>query len=396
MTSHTSIEIGLKNCKTFTPSYEREEESTVPFTPPSLPEKFLAGILTATVWTGIIFTLPVAYFWVFKKENKDEKILVRRLGKLQSTFTFGGRVPVLPLIDEEIRIDTSEQTSKIETSDIVTIDKCCIRANGTIKWNIQDSVKADSKSANAKQDTERLLNLYVNKQLAKSFVRQVATEKEKIERKIYWILNDELEKIGIRVNSVELEFKASQNQPFINSSGPVEPAMGGIGGAIQSANQSGDMVSEMLAGFIGHPGFSNIISSVIHTVEEHVAKSNEHSPDGFDPQSYDATNTESAALLEPSMSTILELIKTKKRQRTPTQLLIIGSGGEDLYLDPRYEIPQIVRSGTKSGECSIKIKNSILAKILQKQLSYKEAFANGEIQIEGDAHQIRHLLPFLN
>merc|ERR1712062_107259 len=181
-----------------------------------------------------------------------------------------------------------------------------------------------------------------------------------------------------------------------NSSGPVEPAMGGIGGAIQSANQSGDMVSEMLAGFIGHPGFSNIISSVIHTVEEHVAKSNEHSPDGFDPQSYDATNTESAALLEPSMSTILELIKTKKRQRTPTQLLIIGSGGEDLYLDPRYEIPQIVRSGTKSGECSIKIKNSILAKILQKQLSYKEAFANGEIQIEGDAHQIRHLLPFLN
>ena len=58
MTSHTSIEIGLENCKTFTPSYEREEESTVPFSPPSLPEKFLAGILTATVWTGIIFTLP--------------------------------------------------------------------------------------------------------------------------------------------------------------------------------------------------------------------------------------------------------------------------------------------------------------------------------------------------
>jgi len=59
-------------------------------------------------------------------------------------------------------------------------------------------------------------------------------------------------------------------------------------------------------------------------------------------------------------------------------MLIIGSEGEDLYLDPtktsktskygNYEFLSIVKSGTKSGEISIKIKNSILLKILQKKI----------------------------
>merc|ERR1711990_462994 len=170
---HVSIDLEIDNFKTFTPSYEQDQSTAdVPFTPPSIPEKLLAGMITATVWTGIIFTLPVAYFWVFKKEKKNEKILVRRLGKLQDSFTFGGRVPVLPLIDEEIRIDTSEQISKIETKDCFTTDKCGVRGFGQIKWKISDSIKADSRSINAKQDTERLLHLYVNKQIAKSTIRE--------------------------------------------------------------------------------------------------------------------------------------------------------------------------------------------------------------------------------
>jgi len=52
----------------------------VPFTPPSYGEKFISTFITATVWAGVLVTLPLTFFWVFKKEKENEKILVRRLG----------------------------------------------------------------------------------------------------------------------------------------------------------------------------------------------------------------------------------------------------------------------------------------------------------------------------
>jgi len=58
---HVSIDLEIDNFKTFIPSYEKDQSAAVPFTPPSLPEKLLAGVITATVWTGIIFTLPGYY-----------------------------------------------------------------------------------------------------------------------------------------------------------------------------------------------------------------------------------------------------------------------------------------------------------------------------------------------
>ena len=66
---------------------------TVPFTPPSYGEKFISTFITATVWAGVLVTLPLTFFWVFKKEKENEKILVRRLGNSSKLF-FGPKTNV--------------------------------------------------------------------------------------------------------------------------------------------------------------------------------------------------------------------------------------------------------------------------------------------------------------
>ena len=40
--------------QTFTPSYERRDDVEHPFTPPSIGERLMASVLTATVWTGVL------------------------------------------------------------------------------------------------------------------------------------------------------------------------------------------------------------------------------------------------------------------------------------------------------------------------------------------------------
>lgn len=79
MGKETNIEIEY-SATTFVPSYERKQQKEVPFTPPSYGEKFISTFITATVWAGVLVTLPLTFFWVFKKEKENEKILVRRLG----------------------------------------------------------------------------------------------------------------------------------------------------------------------------------------------------------------------------------------------------------------------------------------------------------------------------
>ena len=110
MGKETNIEIEY-SATTFVPSYERKQQKEgtdtifvsvfwaeklnfwkcirvkVPFTPPSYGEKFISTFITATVWAGVLVTLPLTFFWVFKKEKENEKILVRRLGKSSQLFS---------------------------------------------------------------------------------------------------------------------------------------------------------------------------------------------------------------------------------------------------------------------------------------------------------------------
>ena len=87
----------------------------------------------------------------------------------------------------------------------------------------------------------------------------MATEHAKLERKILWQLQDELDYIGVKCESIELTVTASKVQPFVQ---PDQGDIGGIGGQIEQMNSKSNLLQDMFAGMAGHPGFANIVASV--------------------------------------------------------------------------------------------------------------------------------------
>jgi len=375
----SDISINIEGVKSFTPSYEQKQDE-VPFTPPSMGEKLVASILTATVWTGVLMTLPISYFWVFKKPNEKEQIRVRRLGLLRESSATGTRVPVLPFIDTELRFSLDEQRYPFQLENVLTADKCAVNCSGAAYWRISDTTKCCHRSANPSEDASRLVPIFVRKQISNSTIREVATEQEKIERKILWKLQDELDYIGLVCERIEMTLTPSKHQPFIN---PAEGDMGGICGSMEQMNSQNHLLQDMFAGMAGHPGFANIVASVVQTAVEQ--RSNE---DTIDNQNKD----ESDALLTPKMSVMAEIIRNKRPSLTDS-ILIVGSTGEDILIE--YNNVQVVPSNTKSASCQITIPNETLSKILTQKQSYTSALASGNIQISGDTSKLPQLLPYL-
>jgi len=378
MTSITpsDISVNIEGMKTFTPSYERRDDVEHPFTPPSIGERLMASVLTATVWTGVLMTLPISYFWVFKKQGEKEQIRVRRLGLLRELSQVGDRVPVLPFIDTEVRFSLDTRRVLFNMENVLTTDKCAVDCRGEAIWRICDTTKCCIRTQDASKDTDRLIPVFVRKQLVNSTIREVATERVKLERKILWKLQDELEYIGVKCEGIELTVTASKVQPFVQPANQGD--IGGISGQIEKMNSKSSLLQDMFAGMAGHPGFANIVASVAQQTIE---------------QNLEQTNDETDALVTPSMANLAQLIQEKKPS-VDSSILIVGSEGEDILIE-RNEVT-IIPSNTRSASCHITIPNKTLAKVLTKKQSYTSALARGTIQISGDTSQLPQLLPYLS
>ena len=313
-------------------------------------------------------------------------------GKLQDTqYQIAGRIPVLPLIDDEVIIDLSDRNTTIDSRTVPTVDRCMIDISGRAKWSIFNSVAADSNTKDVVGDTNSLIGIIIQKQIAKSTIREIATERKRIETKIFNLINDEIAEIGVNLKNLELEIQPSKNQPFIQEEDDDMPKIPGLGGAIEQANSQSNMIQDVLSGMVGHPGFSNIVASVVQTVEE----VNHKQGDQFKPQVYtdlsqqtttgDCDAGERSGLLsEPDMELIKPLIEQKL---TPdlvasmnTTLLLSGSNGKDILIDPlnrlKKGVVSVVMTNSTGADCTIKISNSKLAQILSGQLSYKARMSN--------------------
>lgn len=375
--------VNIDQMKSFIPSYEKQIHNDY-LEPPSVAQRFAENVVTAAVWTGVLLTFPVSYFYVRKTPEKDRQILISRLGRLQKSASAGSFYK-LPMIDSEIEIDLSQQTYYVRQKEIFTTDKCGVVVSCELKWRLVDPVQAHSTSSDYKKLAEDEFALEVNRQISKSYIRQLAMEKAKIEDNIRFHISVKVDKIGIKIDSVFLEFVPSKNQPFISPDIAAAPEpLGGIGGAIESANNGPGMgiFNDMLEGLTDHPGFSQIISSVIQTVGD-VHRSN-----------LEIEEIEETEEFKLSIREIIDILKSKKLVVKEKSILIKLEEGnifirEDIIKEHSNEFKD------QKADCFLTMKATVLVKILQEKLSYKTAFSNGQLAVDGDVNVLSQLLAFM-
>jgi len=342
-------------------------------------QKAVEGFVTAAVWAGVLITLPVSYFYVFKKPKSDEQILIRRMGRLQSPSS--GTVAKLPLIDTETRADLSIQVTVVKDRELFTMDKCGLIVGAEVRWRLTNPVLAFTNATDYKKVAADEFDLEIQRLICKSFIREVATEKKKLERKLIQQVSMNTHKIGVVVEAIQLNILPSKNQPFLNPTGATVP-MDGVGGTFERINNSNtsSMVQDFVAGLGDHPGFANIVSSMIQTVGD-IHQTNIR----------DLSETEQKSI-NLTIDQIIEALRSKKiKISNGSVVLRITDGDIRLSGDGIQKHPR----GRGEADCIVTATNENLAQILKGNSSYQAAFANGHLSVEGDVKKLQQLLAFV-
>ncbi|CBY10993.1 unnamed protein product [Oikopleura dioica] len=360
------------------------------------PMSFSENIVLGAAWTAVYLTLPISYFYVWKKRKENEEVIVTRLGRVQKRSK-GSHLQKLPFIDSEVLISLDPKTSTINKHLLISLDYAAVMVGVEVIWRVSDAVVAYKSAENYEDCFLNAIRPALRRRIERTVIRVLATEQSTLECKLRSDFNFEGEIYGISVDAVSLEIEASATQPYLN---PNEPAalpadpmaaildkrnagapiqlnssnIGNFGDALRSAGASlpPDLMEDIIGGLANHPGFANIL--------QNMQLSSEKSPNSPDIISPLKTTSDIIAFFESKnlkLSKRLDLI-------IDDETFIITESGIHLSLDDADN--QLVPAA------EIKLAAEALIRLISKEETYLEACQAGKVTFSGDASLIKELL----
>ena len=340
-------------------------------------------------------TLPISYFYVWKKRKENEEIIVTRLGRVQKPSK--GSFQKLPFIDSEVSISLDPKTSTINKHLLITLDKAAVMVGVDVTWRVSDAVVAYKSASNYEECFLNALRPVLRRRIERTVIRVLATEQTSLESKLRSDFNFEGEMFGISVDEISLKIEASAAQPYLNPNGtnpalPADPMaaimdkrnagapiqlnstnIGNFGDALRSAGASlpPDLMNDIIGGLANHPGFSNILQHM--------------------PASKSSIPTNSSEIPLKTTSDIVAFFESENLKLSKRLDLIIDD--ETLIITDsgiHRSLSDIDDQLVPAAE--IKISVETLIRLIAKEETYLEAYQAGKVIFSGDACLIKELL----
>lgn len=343
-------------------------------------------------------TLPISYFYVWKKHKENEEIIVTRLGRVQKRSK--GSFQKLPFIDSEVSICLDPKTSIINKHLLITLDKAAVLVGVDVTWRVSDAVVAYKSASNYEECFLNALRPVLRRRIERTVIRVLATEQTSLECKLRSDFNFEGEMFGISVDAVSLKIEASAAQPYLNpnEANPALPAdpmaaimdkrnagapiqlnsrnIGNFGDALRTAGASlpPDLMKDIIGGLANHPGFSNIL--------EHM------------PQSKSSNPTNSSEIPLKTTSDIVAFFESENLKLTKRLDLIVD---DETFIITDSGIHRSLNDIDDQlvPAAEIKISAETLIRLIAKEETYLEAYQAGKVTFSGDASLIKELLQLI-
>ena len=341
-------------------------------------------------WTAVYLTLPISYFYVWKKRKENEEVIVTRLGRVQK-LSKGSYLQKLPLIDSEVAISLEPKTSTIKKHLLITMDKAAIMVGVEVTWRVSDAVVAYKSAANYEDCFLNSLRPVLRKRIERTVIRVLATEQSSLECKVRNDFNYEGQLYGISIDSVSLTIEASASQPYLNPKGsapelPADPmaaifdkqnagapiySMGNFGDVLRSAGSAlpPNLMEDIIGGLANHPGFANILQNM--------------------PAPKDSSKKLSS--IPKTISEFIEFFESKNLTLQKRLDLIIDD--ETLIITENGIHKSLNESGNQLiPAAEIKLSAEILSRLIAQEETYLEAYQAGKVTFSGDTSLIKELL----
>ena len=158
---------------------------------------------------GILIGLAVAGFAlltnIIKVLRQYEKGVVFTLGIVGRKASGPGLVFLIPGIQQMRKVDMRTLVHDVPTQDVISRDNVSVKVNAVIYYRVVDAVRAVVQVENYMQATSQLAQTTLRSVLGKHDLDEMLQEREKLNKDIQSILDQQTEAWGIKVANVEIK-----------------------------------------------------------------------------------------------------------------------------------------------------------------------------------------------
>ena len=154
----------------------------------------------------LLFVLIVAFYLLAASVRilrEYERAVVFTLGRFQKVKG-PGLVPLIPLIQEMVRVDLRIQVIEIPSQDVISRDNVSMKVDAVLYFNVVNAERAIIKVQQYLPATNMLAQTTLRSVLGQHELDEMLSERKKLSTDVQSILDAQTETWGIKVSNVEI------------------------------------------------------------------------------------------------------------------------------------------------------------------------------------------------
>lgn len=158
---------------------------------------------------GFIIPIAVAIFAlataIIKVLREYERGVIFTLGRVGRKAAGPGLVLLVPVIQQMRKVDMRTLVHDVPTQDVISQDNVSVKVNAVIYYRVVDAVRAVVQVENYMAATSQLAQTTLRSVLGKHDLDEMLQERDKLNKDIQEILDQQTEAWGIKVSNVEIK-----------------------------------------------------------------------------------------------------------------------------------------------------------------------------------------------
>ncbi len=158
---------------------------------------------------GILIAIGFFVFFILtniiKVLKEYEKAVIFTLGRVGRKAAGPGLIFLVPLIQQMRKVDMRTLVHDVPTQDVISQDNVSVKVNAVIYYRVVDAVRAVVQVENYMAATSQLAQTTLRSVLGKHDLDEMLQERDKLNKDIQAILDQQTEAWGIKVGNVEIK-----------------------------------------------------------------------------------------------------------------------------------------------------------------------------------------------
>ncbi|GAB4518642.1 MAG: slipin family protein [Parvularculaceae bacterium] len=134
-----------------------------------------------------------------------ERGVIFTLGRVGKRASGPGLILLIPIVQQMVKVDMRTLVHDVPTQDVISRDNVSVKVNAVIYYRVIDAVRAINQVENFMAATSQLAQTTLRSVLGKHELDEMLAERDKLNRDIQEVLDQQTEAWGIKVSNVEIK-----------------------------------------------------------------------------------------------------------------------------------------------------------------------------------------------